>query len=100
MHRPHPGELVDPIRTLTGGAVRDVAAARGFTIGVGGDLSVYQAPEILQFTHGTRLLSWHLFVRVRPPSRGERMWNMTMGEGMAGHEATTTGHEGMIHDHR
>jgi hypothetical protein len=36
---------------------------------------------------------------VRPPSRGARMWNMTMGQPMAGHEMPN-GHEGMIHEHR
>jgi hypothetical protein len=99
VHRPHPGELVDPIRTLTAGTVRDVAAVGGFTVGIGGDVSIYGVPEILQFTHGARPVSWHLFLRVRPPSRGGRMWNMTMGQPMEGHEAMP-GHEGMIHDHR
>ncbi len=97
VHRPHPGELVDPIRTLTGGMVRDVAAVRGFTIGVGGDLSIYGVPPLLQITHGDRPVSFHLFVRVRPPSRGGRMWNMTMGQPMVGHEGMS-GHEGMIHE--
>jgi len=98
VHRPHPGELVDPIRTLTGGVVRDVANVRGFNIGVGGDVSVYRVPALLQFTHGPHPVSFHLFVRVRPPSVGGRMWNMTMGQPMTGHGGAT-GHEGMIHDH-
>lgn len=74
--------LVDPVRALSVGAVRDVVDVRGFTVGLGGDLVFYGVPELLQFTHGTRVRSVHLFVRVRPPSRGRRMWNMTMGQPM------------------
>jgi hypothetical protein len=99
VHRPHAGELVDPIRAWTAGGVHDVAAVHGFEIGVGGDVSFYGVPGILQFTHGSRPVSFHLFVRVRPPSRGGRMWNMTMGQPMGGHEMPA-GHEGMIHEHR
>jgi hypothetical protein len=99
VHRPHQGELVDPIRTLTGGAVRDVASLHGFSFGVGGDVSVYRVPALLQFTHGERPISFHVFVRVRPPSRGEHMWNMTMGQPMVEHNGMG-GHGGMDHDHR
>jgi hypothetical protein len=100
VHRPHPGELVDPVGMLTAGAVRDVADIRGFKIGVGGDVAFSRVPDILQFTHGEHPTSFHLFVRVRPPARGGRMWNMTMGEPMSGHEHEgMTGHEGM-HIHR
>jgi hypothetical protein len=92
VHQPHPGELVDPIRALTGGAVRDVADVRGFTVGIGGDVSVYQVPPLLKFTHGERPVSFHVFVRVRPPSRGGRMWNMTMGQSMSDHGGMTHHH--------
>jgi hypothetical protein len=83
VHRPHPGELVDPVRALSAGAVRDIAEIRGFKIGVGGDVGAYGVPPLLQFTHGTHVRSQHLFVRVRPPSHG-RMWNMTMTQPMSG----------------
>jgi hypothetical protein len=86
VHRPHPGELVDPITALTAGVVRDVADVRGTSIGVGADATVFRVPELLTFTHGERPLSFHVFVRIRPPSRGGRMWNMTMGDGMHGAE--------------
>jgi len=82
VHVPHPGELVDPVRALTVGAVFDVANVRGFTFGVGGDVQVYGVPPLLQFTHGGSPRSGHIFVRVRPPARGGRMWNMTMAQPM------------------
>ena len=91
--RPHPGELVDPILSFTAGVVRDVADVRAFTVGIGGDVSVSGVPEILQLTHGSHPVSFHAFVRVRPPARGGRMWNMTMGQ-------PTAGRGGMIHSPR
>src|SRR5712692_2642173 len=95
VHRPHPNEFVDPITVITAGAVRDVAEIRGFTIGVGGDLSAYRVPELLQATHGEHPMSFHFFVRVRPPAIGGRMWNMTMGQPMGGGEDQH--HHGMTH---
>jgi hypothetical protein len=80
VHRPHPGELVDPIREITSGMVRDVANVRGFHMGVGADVVFYSVPALLQFTHGAHPVSYHVFLRVRPPARGGRMWNMTMGQ--------------------
>jgi hypothetical protein len=98
LHRPHPGELVDPVQAATLGAGREVAEIRGFNVALAGDVTFYGVPELLQFTHGEHPVSFHVFVRVRPPSRGGRMWNMTMGQPMSGH-AGMTGHEGMIHNH-
>jgi len=97
VHRPHPGELVDRVATVTAGAVRDVARFHGVSLGVGADVSAYWLPDLLQFTHGSHPVSWRLFVRIRPPSRGPRMWNMTMGQ-MAEHGAMS-GHGGMDHQH-
>jgi hypothetical protein len=82
VHRPHPGELVDPVQELTSGIVRDVADIRGFQIGIGGDVVFYRVPEFLQVTHDPRPVSFHMFVRLRPPARGGRMWNMTLGQPM------------------
>jgi hypothetical protein len=78
VHRPHPGELVDPVRAYTAGAVRDLGTVGGLLVGVGGDVTLYQPPPLLQITHGPHPVSYHLFIRVaRPPE--QRMWNMTMG---------------------
>jgi hypothetical protein len=82
VHRPHPGELVNPIREITSGVVRDVATVHGFQMGVGGDVVFYGVPDLLKFTHGDHPVSYHIFLRVRPPARGGRMWNMTMGQPM------------------
>jgi hypothetical protein len=78
VHVPHPGELVDPVEAYTVGAVRDILDFGGFKIGVGGDVSFYGVPPLLENTHGAQPVSFHLFVRLRPPARGGRMWNMTM----------------------
>jgi hypothetical protein len=50
VHVPHPGELVDTVRALTMGAVRDVVTIRPLVIGVGGGVSVYGVPPLLQNT--------------------------------------------------
>ena len=56
---------------------------------------MYDVPELLQGTHDRRPHSYHVFLRVQPPARGGRMWNMTMGQPMGGQ---ANGHGGMIHD--
>jgi hypothetical protein len=89
VHHPHPGELVDPVREETVGAVRDIADVRGFKVGIGGDVVFYGVPEILQFVYGPSPRSFHLFVRLRPPARGGRMWNATMGQPMGDHMGLT-----------
>src|SRR5262245_61278942 len=66
VHRPHPGELVDPIRALTVGLLRDVAETLGLRVGVGADVVFHGLPELLEFTHGTNVRSGHVFLRVRP----------------------------------
>jgi hypothetical protein len=82
VHRPHPGELVDPVDAYTLGAVRDVATLWGIKLGLGADVTTYGVPPLLQPTHGEHPVSYHLFVRARLPARGGRMWNYTMGEPM------------------
>ncbi len=83
VHRPHPGELIDPLNALTFGAVREVSSPRWFSIGVGGDVTFYSVPARLQPFYGDRPVSAHIFARVRPHGRPfMRMWNMTMTEPM------------------
>jgi hypothetical protein len=79
VHRPHPGELVDPVRALTVGAVRDLATFRGLSLGIGGDATFYTPPALLQVTHGERPASFQLFVRIARANIAGRMWNQTMG---------------------
>jgi hypothetical protein len=92
VHRPHPGELVNPIRAFTAGTVRDIATAKGLSFGVGGDATFYQVPPLLQITHEPHPVSFHVFLRIARASLNDRMWNTTM----AGHGA---GHDGMLMMH-
>jgi hypothetical protein len=87
VHRPHPGELVDPIRAFTGGTVRDVARMKALSLGIGADVTFYRLPPLLQITHDAHPVSVHVFLRMARSSLADRMWNATM----AGH-ATMPGH--------
>jgi hypothetical protein len=80
VHVPHPGELVDTVRALTMGAVRDVVTIRPLVIGVGGGVSVYGVPPLLQNTHDDHPVSFQLFVRVARFDLTRRMWDMTMAQ--------------------
>jgi hypothetical protein len=85
MHVPHPGELVDTVYAFTAGSVRDVATVRGVALGAGADVTFYRVPEILQNTHDSRPVSFHIFFRVARSDLSRRMWDMTMAEHAAGH---------------
>jgi hypothetical protein len=93
VHRPHPGELVDPIRAFTGGTVRDVARVRMLALGIGGDVTFYQVPPLLQITHEPHPVSFHVFLRLARSSAGDRMWNTTMASHGGGHDAMAHHHE-------
>lgn len=81
IHRPHPGELIDPVGAYTIGGVRDLAKVAGVEIAAGGDVTFYSVPRLLEFTHGENPRSFHLFFRIRPPvSSMGRMWNMVMSQ--------------------
>jgi hypothetical protein len=70
----------DLVTAMTAGGVWDLARWKGFETGVGADLTFYGVPDALQTTHGDRPVSFHVFLRVRPPaSHMGRMWNMRMG---------------------
>ena len=74
---------------LTVGGVRDLVDWRGFVGGVGADVTVYGVPDALQPTYGAHPLSFHLFLRLRPPAGAMgRMWNMRMSQPMAGHDTS------------
>jgi hypothetical protein len=79
IHKPHPGELVDPLGAFTLGAVRDLIASGPIDLGIGGDVTYYGVPERLIPSYEKRPVSVHVFLRVRPGASGMgRMWNMTM----------------------
>jgi hypothetical protein len=87
VHRPHPGELVNPIDAFTAGTVRDIARGKGLLLGLGGDVTFYRLPPLLQVTHEAHPVSFHVFLRIARSSLTARMWNSTMAGHSAGHAA-------------
>jgi len=85
VHVPHPGELVDPVRAVTMGAVRDVFLIHPLAIGVGGDVTLNGVPALLKNTHGDHPVSFQVFVRVSRSDLTRRMWDMTMTHAAGGH---------------
>ena len=79
------GDEEDPgnfVSALTLGGVRRVGRWAGWDLGAGGDVTFYGVPSILRPTHGNNPVSFHLFVRVRPPAPMGRMHDMVMTKGM------------------
>jgi hypothetical protein len=93
------------VLAFTVGGVRDFLRTRGFELGVGGDVTFYGVPDVLQTGggfcgtiscvpgagYGASPVSFHIFVRLRPPAPMGRIWNMRMSQLMSGH--MTAGHE-------
>ena len=79
-HAHDEGTAVKPpwLQALTLGAVRTVGRWAGWDLGVGGDVTFYSVPTILQPTHGERPRSVHVYLRVRPPAPMGRMVDMVM----------------------
>jgi len=76
--------LPSAVTALTFGAVRDVTTWRGYEIGVGGDVTGYAVPDAARSAYGNHPISFHLFMRVRPPAgHMGRMWNMRMTKPMS-----------------
>ena len=91
------------VLALTVGGVRDFVHTHGFELGLGGNVSFYGVPDVLQTGrgfcgttscvlgagYGSSPVSFHIFLRVRPPAPMGRMWNMRMSQPMLGHSMTT-----------
>ena len=69
----------DTVQALTLGGLQVFGRWAGWDLGVGGDVTMYRVPAALQPTHGRRPISFHVFMRLRPPAPMGRMINMTMG---------------------
>ena len=54
------------IGAYTLGAVRDLWNSEKVSFGVGGDLTFYSKPDVLDTIYGDNPVSWKLFFRVRP----------------------------------
>ena len=78
-------EARDTILAVTIGGVRDFVRTRGFELGLGGDVTAYGVPERLEAGYGSAPVSFHVYLRLRPPAPMGRMWNMRMSQPMAGH---------------
>lgn len=77
-------ETVSRVTALTVGAVRELTRWKGFEIGAGGDVTGYVVPAAAQPSYGGSPVSFHLFLRVRPPAgHMGRMWNMRMTKPMS-----------------
>jgi len=69
----------DVVTTGTIGGLVELPQLWGFELGVGADVTSYIVPVALKATYGDRPVSFHMFLRVRPPvSSMGRMWNMRM----------------------
>jgi len=78
VHKPHPFELIDPLAAFTLGAVFDFAKLRGYSLGVGADITTYKVPPVLKLDYGDPV-SFHVFFRLRLPSSSMgHMFNATM----------------------
>ena len=80
-------DVKDPAIAFTVGGVRDFLSVRGFEGGIGADVTFYGIPDTLQPIYTSHPVSFHVFVRLRPPAASMgRMWNMRMSQPMAGHQ--------------
>jgi len=80
-------DVKDPAIAFTVGGVRDFLSVRGFEGGIGADVTFYGVPDTLQPIYTSHPVSFHVFVRIRPPAASMgRMWNMRMSQPMAGHQ--------------
>jgi hypothetical protein len=100
---PAASALRGTVVALTLGGVRDFLHTRGFELGLGGDLTFYGVPDVLQTGrgfcgatscvlgagYGSSPVSFHIFLRLRPPAPMGRMWNMRMSQPMPGRSMTT-----------
>lgn len=86
LHSTFPNETVV---AATGGALRDLVRLKGFDLGLGADVTFYRVPPDLVATHGVHPVSFHVFLRLRPPARMGRMWNMTMTGLLLSHRRMT-----------
>ena len=54
------------IGAYTFGGVRDLLHSEHWQIGLGGDVTFYSKPAVLDATYGSNPVSFHLFLRIRP----------------------------------
>jgi hypothetical protein len=79
---PHVKPVIDTVTALTLGGVRKIREWNGWDVGAGADVTFYGVPANLEASHGKRPVSFHAFVRLRPPAPMGRMLDMVMTKGM------------------
>jgi hypothetical protein len=72
----------DPLLALTLGGTRRIVEWKGWDLAAGADATFYGVPDLLKPTHGDDPVSFHVFLRIRPPAMS-RMFDTTMTR--AGH---------------
>jgi hypothetical protein len=77
-HVPEGTGGVDLVSALTVGATRRIGQWAGWDATAGADATFYAVPAVLEPTHGARPVSFHFFLRVRPPAPMGRMIDVTM----------------------
>jgi hypothetical protein len=68
---------IEYVSTLTLGASHTFWKPGSWDVAAGGDITGYAVPSLLEPTHGDHPVSFHVYLRVRPPSR-HRMTDVTM----------------------
>jgi hypothetical protein len=68
---------VDWVAATTVGASHRVAELWGWDVAAGGDVTWYGVPEVLEPLYTESPVSFHVFLRIRPPAK-MRMWETTM----------------------
>jgi hypothetical protein len=77
-HVPDDVGRVDTVNALTLGGTRTIARPRQWDLAAGADITAYGVPAVLKPTHGNSPVSFHVFIRVRPPAPAGRMTDATM----------------------
>jgi hypothetical protein len=84
--QPSSSDSQNQLVAFTLGGVRDILRIDRFEAGLGADLTLYGVPAALQPAYGSHPMSFHVFLRLRPPAGAMgRMWNMRMSQPMAAH---------------
>ena len=68
-HVPEGTGGVDLVQALTLGGSRLIGRKAGWDLSAGADATFYAVPAVLEPTHGAHPVSFHLFIRIRPPRR-------------------------------
>jgi hypothetical protein len=69
---------VDTIVATTIGGTHRIAERAGWDLAAGADVTFHRVPAVLQPLYGRQPVSFHVFLRLRPPAAMGRMTDMTM----------------------